>query len=156
MISHNLPLRLIFTPGKSIKSIFCSSRPYDKRKCFNNRCTICPRFDDESDCQVLGAVYKIHCNLCHEIYIGETSRTAHERLMEHCRFAASPDKYPDEALAKHYKQLHNGSNPDLTFSILCREISTVRRKIREAFDIVNEKPTINEKDECIVLERYLV
>ena len=64
--------------------------------------------------------------------------------------------YPDEALSKHYKQYHSGTKPDFTFSILSRETNTVRRKIKEAFYIVNEKPAINDKDECSVLERYLV
>ena len=44
--NHNLPIRIIFTPGRklNVKDIFCSSRPYDKKYCFSARCTICPRF----------------------------------------------------------------------------------------------------------------
>ena len=100
IVNHNLPIRIIFTPGRKLKDIFCSSRPYDNKYCFSSRCTICPRFCDNSDCQVLGCVYKkIKGNTCQEVYIGETSRTAHERLMEHNRYAANPGKYPDEALS---------------------------------------------------------
>ena len=40
--------------------------------------------------------------------------------------------------------------------ILDKELSTVKRKIKEAFYISNEKPSINKKDECVVLERFLV
>ena len=76
--------------------------------------------------------------------------------MEHSRYATSPDTYPDEALSKHYKQCHSGKKPSLTYSILGREFSTVRRKIKEAFYIVNHKPEIHDKEECTVLERYLV
>ena len=47
-------------------------------------------------------------------------------------------------------------SPDLVFSILDKELSTVKRKIKEAFYISNEKPSINKKDECVVLERFLV
>ena len=156
IINHNLPIRIIFTPGRKLKDIFCSSRPYDKKYCFSSRCTICPRFCDNSNCQVLGCVYKIKCNICQEVYIGETSRTAHERLMEHNRYAANPGKYPDEALSQHYDTFHPGMSPDLVFSILDKELSTVKRKIKEAFYISNEKPSINKKDECVVLERFLV
>ena len=100
IINHNLPIRIISTLGRKLKDIFCSSRPYDKKYCFSSTCTICPRFCD--NCQALGCVYKIKCNICQEVYIGETSRTAHERLMEHNRYAANPGsgKYPDEALSQ--------------------------------------------------------
>ena len=82
--------------------------------------------------------------------------SCHERLMEHVRFATSPSTYPKEALAIHYAGRCEGLTPDLSFSILDRETSTVMRKIKEAFYIVNEKPEINLKEECTALERYLV
>ena len=81
---------------------------------------------------------------------------AHERDMDHNRYAANPGKYPDEALSQHYDTFHPGMSPDLVFSILDKELSTVKRKIKEAFYISNEKPSINKKDECVVLERFLV
>ena len=93
------------------------------------------------------------------MYIGETSRTAHERLMKHNRCAANPGKYPDEAPSQHYDTFHPGTSLDLVFlvfSILDKELSTVKRKIKEAFYISNEIPSINKKDECVVLERFLV
>jgi hypothetical protein len=154
--SHNLPIRVIFTPGKKLRDIFCCSRPHDKKKCFNNKCSICPRFTDGSDCETVGVVYKVVCNHCHQKYIGETCRSCHERLMEHFRFATSPSTYPEEALSLHYAGRCEGLTPDLSFSILDRETSTVMRKIKEAFYIVNEKPEINLKEECTALERYLI
>ena len=72
------------------------------------------------------------------------------------RYAANPGKYPDEALSQHYDTFHPGTSPDLVFSIFDKELSTVKRKIKEAFYISNEKPSINKKDECVVLERFLV
>ena len=90
------------------------------------------------------------------MYIGETSRTAHERLMEHNRYAANPGKYPDKALSQHYDMFHPDTSPDLVLSILDKEFSTVKRKIKEAFYISNEKLSINKKDECVMLERFLV
>ena len=83
---------------------------------------------DNSNCPVLGCVYKIKCNIFQEVYIGETSRTAHERLMEHNRYAANPGKYPDEALSQHHDTFHPGMSPDLVFSILDKELSTGKGK----------------------------
>ena len=105
---------------------------------------------------MLGCVYKIKCNIYQEVYIGERSRTAHERLMKHNRYAANPGKYPVEAQSQDYDTFHPGTSPDLVFRILDKELSKVKRKIKEVFYISNEKPSINKKDECVVLERFLV
>ena len=83
-------------------------------------------------------------------------RRNHERLMEHNRFAANPGKYPDETLSQHYDTFHPAETPDLVFSILDKELGTVKRKIKGAFYISNEKYSINKKDECVMLERFFV
>ena len=120
------------------------------------KCQVCPRLTDGSDFTATGVVYKIICKYCNQVYIGETSRSLHERLMEHTRYASSPTKNPEEALSIHYTTYHINCKPDLSFSILERVKSTVLRKIRDAFHIVNQKPEINLKEECTSLERYLV
>ena len=38
-----LNIRVIFLPGRKLRNIFCSSRPYDHQKCVNSKCSICPR-----------------------------------------------------------------------------------------------------------------
>ena len=130
--SHDLPIRVTFTPGQKLRDIFCCSRPNDKITCFNRNCQICPRLTDGSDCTATGVEYKIICKHCNQVYIGETSRSLHERLMEHTRYASSPTNYPEEALSIHYTTYHINCKPDLSFSILERVRSTVLRKIREA------------------------
>ena len=154
--SHNLPIRVIFTPGRKLRDIFCNSRPLDKSTCFNKKCQICPRLVGGSDCTTVGVIYKIICNICNQTYIGETSRSIHERLAEHNRYAGNPTKHPDEALAVHYSNFHINITPDLSFQLLECVSSTVKRKIKEALYIINQKPEINLKEECITLERYLV
>ena len=154
--SHNLPIHVIFTPGKKLRDIFCCSRPYDKSTCINSKCSICPNLSNNNDCATTGVVYMVTCNLCGEEYVGETCRSCHERLMEHVRYASSPSTYPKEAMAIHYKEYHDGMTPKLTFDILDRERSTVKRKVIEAFHIISRKPKINNKSELSALERYLV
>ena len=75
--------------------------------------------------------------------MGETCRSCHERLMEHIRYASSPSTYPKEAMAIHYKEFHDGLTPKLTFNILDRERSTVKRKVIEAFHIISRNRKIN-------------
>ena len=50
---------------------------------------------------------------------------------------------------------HPGIVPDLTFNILTIEPNTVRRKIFEAIMINNLKPSINLKEELVVVYRFL-
>ena len=100
------------------------------------------------------------CLLCQEQYVGESSRTLHDRLCEHLRFATSPDNnyYNDEALAVHYRQYHQGQIPQLSFKLLNSESNTVSRKIIEAMHIQQLKPQLIDKDECVALavNRFLV
>ena len=154
--SQKLPITVIFLPGKKLRDLFCSSRPYDRRKCNITNCQICTKLQGNVDCSTTGAVYQITCKLCGEIYIGETSRSLHDRLGEHFRYARSPttQSYKDEAMAFHYRENHSGCEPDLSFKLLRTESNTILRKIFEAMFIFNLKPNINDKEEKKVLERF--
>ena len=156
--SNSLPIKVVFTPGKKLREIFCSSRPLDRPPpCLLKGCRVCPLLE-EKDCQVIAPVYRITCNLCSEIYIGETGRTAKERLSEHLRCATSPTakSYRDKALALHYSQFHPSTTPDLSFTIITTEKSLLHRKILEAVFINKLKPSINLKEEMSDLSRFLV
>ena len=79
VVTNNLPIRLIFIPGRKLQDIFCSSRPYDKRKCTISNCIICPLIvNNNPNCAVKNPVYKVTCNLCTQFYIGESSREARD------------------------------------------------------------------------------
>ena len=91
-------------------------------------------------------IYQIKCNLCNELYIGESSRSLHDRLGEHLRFATNPS-YTNKAFAAHYGQHHPAKNHDL---------NTILRKVYEAMLIYEYKQSINDKEECKLLERFLV
>ena len=96
--------------------------------------------------------------LCGEIYVGETGRTAKERLSEHLRCANSPTakSYREKALALHYSTFHPNTTPNLRFSILATETKMLYRKIIEASFIHRLQPTINLKEEMTDLTRFLV
>ena len=121
-------------------------------------CKICACLVNDVNCTVKFPVYLITCLLCQETYVGESSRSIHDRLSEHLRFATSPDNrsYRDEAFAIHYRQYHHGQAPQLSFKLLKSEYNTVSRKIIEAMYINQLKPEINDKEECISINRFLV
>ena len=89
---------------------------------------------------------------------GKSSRTVHDRLSEHLRFANNPiaPSYNEEAMAVHYRQKHLGETANLKFELIKTESNTVLRKIYEAFYICKEKPIINDKSEVKILHRFLV
>ena len=155
---RKLPISVILTPGKKLKDLLCSLRPYDKPKCTTRNCKICACLVNYVNCTVQFPVYLITCLLYEETYVGESSRRLHDRLSEHLRFATSPDNrnYIDEAFAVHYRQCHHGQAPQLSFKLLKSESNTVSRKIIEAMYINQLKPEINDKEECISINRFLV
>ena len=157
---RKLPISVVFTPSKKLRDLLCSSRPYDKARCTMRNCRICANLEDNVTCTVKYPVYLITCNLCQEIYCGESSRSLHDRLSEHLRFATNSTKssynYKDEALAIHYRDHHHGLKPNLSFRLLETEPKTVNRKILEAMYIHKLEPKLNDKEECILLKRFLI
>ena len=52
-----LPIRVVFTPGKKLRNLFCCSRPYDKPVCESKTCQICSRLVEGKDCSIMGPIY---------------------------------------------------------------------------------------------------
>ena len=157
--NKKLPIRIVFLPGIKLRDLFCSSRPHDRRVCSQSNCQICPKITTErTDCSKMYPLYKITCKLCNKFYVGESSRSLHHRLSEHLRYATKPDNasYKNEAMAVHYKDHHAGQEPDLAFELLGTESNTILRKIYEAQLILSLKPEINDREECVLLQRFLV
>ena len=116
-----LPIRINFTAKIKLRTKLCSSRPFGKRVCFINKCEICPKIITlNKDCSVKNIVYKVVCVICLQFYLGETERTAHDRLGEHLRYARFPNtpSNMNQALAVHYKTEHPNVKPNLSFDIL--------------------------------------
>ena len=131
-----LPISVVFTPGKKLMNLFCCSRPYDKPVCESKTCQICSSRREglfDHTCPI----YQIKCNLCNELYIGESSRSLHDRLGEHLQFATNPSNpsYKNEAFAAHYGQHHPGKNPDLAFKLMKNERNTILR-VRKVYDVM--------------------
>ena len=156
---HNLPIKVTFTPAKKLKNVLCNNRPLDRKSCINNSCKICPLLiTANKDCEIKNIVYKVRCKICNQLYIGETSRRAHDRLGEHLRYATYPrtPSNVNQAFALHYTSSHAGLSPDLEFEVLKVERNTVRRKIAEAMLIIKLNPSINKRDELDNIRRFLI
>ena len=155
--TSGLPVRLVLTPGKKLHQLFCSSRPHDRPVCNLTNCIVCPCMSGKYDCSVKGVVYNITCDLCGEFYVGETSRPVHDRFLEHRQAATTPHKHPSNGIACHYLEKHNGILPSLKLEILTSgTTNTITRKIYEAAYIKKLKPQLNAKEECEIVQAFLL
>ena len=92
--------------------------------------------------QQAGVVYKIKCNDCPELYVGETERRLNARYKEHHR-SSSP-------VGLHMEQRRH-SMDDSSVSILHKEADWFRRGVAEAVQIQREAPTLNRGRERHIL-----
>ena len=158
---NKLPIRLVFTPGKTLKNLFCKSRPYDTSTCVlgnPDRCTVCPIIINGT-CNRRSVVYELVCKLCsmgNVKYQGEADRPVHYRLQEHLRTASNPLSYPNNAMGQHYSECHHNCKPSLEVSILDIQPHTTKRKLSEALFIHKHKPKLNDESELESIVKYII
>lgn len=156
---NRIPLRPVFTPGKTLRQIFCNSRPLDRATCVLSnpeRCTICPIISN-GNCIRRGAVYQITCEACNAgvRYQGEADRPLHDRIGEHLRAMKNPSAHPNNAMGQHYATAHPGVKPRISVIILDCKPNTVKRKISEALYIQKQTPELNDKTELESIVKYI-
>ena len=164
-IKHNIPVRVVTTPGMKLKNMLTSSKPLDQPRCPNNDCNTCSNLKSKGQCTDQNLVYHMNCemspcktsNMGH--YDGETLRSLDERYTEHYRSAKNPTakSYEDKPWAKHYAEKHpNCDKPKIGVSIVERARSTNERKIKEARTIISNKSDLNDRNEHVDLKKFLV
>jgi hypothetical protein len=149
-IANNLNVTLRIQPGKQLRNVlqkFKFPRHCEKRNC--------PIADDQI-CFKNNVVYRLTCEICGEFYIGSTTRSLHERAIEHTRAAKNPKSYPTYAIATHYTEKHNGIEPALNFIITEQCRSELDCKISEAMHINKLHPHMNCKCETDMVYTQLL
>ena len=84
-----------------------------------------------------GTIYHITCDICNQVYIGETARPMSIRFKEH----SATERTIITAVGEHCK--NTGHNSWENVKILGSESSYWRRKIREAIEIRCQNPQLN-------------
>ena len=91
-----LPIRVVTTPGITLKNVLTSSKPLNKPQCPNLDCKCCIAMENTSRCEDSNVIYHMQCKVeaCQAAdighYDGETYRPAHCRFIEHYRSAWNP------------------------------------------------------------------
>ncbi|XP_065176010.1 uncharacterized protein LOC135805799 [Sycon ciliatum] len=107
-------------------------------------CVACQ--SSEVECTRRNVVYRLTCK-CSEKYVGETGRSVATRTKEHND--NSRNKTSGKALGEHYRLHHGGEVLPLGESaftevrVLATESDRARRRIREAIQIRDTSPSIN-------------
>jgi len=121
-------------PNHKIKKIY-HTNTYDKIKKFEQT----------------NIVYKINCNDCDKVYIGETKQNLSQRLKQHDYDIRT--KKENTAIAEHCK--NENHKIDLNnITIIDKEKNTTKRKLLEAFHISKNKRSINYKTDSLELNKF--
>ena len=98
-------------------------------------------------CDSAGVVYAMECAMCSAEYVGETCRCVPQRFREHhfqARHKTQGTPWGTHMAEKHGQRRIVGT--DVVFvraRVLARETRSARRKIREAIEIRDRKPSVN-------------
>jgi len=110
-------------------------------------CMACSSGLEPRLCDEAGIIYTFRCVFCREPYIGETGRSFRQRIEEH--HVKARLRTPKTPWGIHMSRFHPdkdiGPRDRIFFGarILARESRAARRKIREAIEVRERKPSIN-------------
>ena len=104
-------------------------------------------------------IYKYKCNICNDVYIGETKRHLLVREFEHLGksiLTNKPMKYNEEsatAIRKHCQQLDHHSDIS-NFSSIGNSANEFHLKLKESLVILKLKPSLNIAKESTTLHLF--
>ena len=106
-------------------------RPPKERLRCDNDCITCRSSASASNlCHEKFVIYKVKCNICNQIYIGETERMVKSRIREHLNL-----NNESSHVVLHARKNHNG-NMDIQWSLLHTGLNhKAKRKKLEALYI---------------------
>jgi len=140
----DLKVKVVERTGRTIKQLLVKSDPMNKGEC---KCRICAMAGKQI-CKVRECVYEMTCSLCHQQYIGETSRSLYERYNEHMMLLQREDI--NSVFFKHTQQHHKEEAASVTWrvKILARcPGDPALRQATEATYIYNKRPVLNGRGE---------
>ena len=110
----------------------------------------CPNIGVNFNCRVRFIVYSSICKLCHNTYVGSTSRFIRDRYAEHKRSLQKCDRV--SALSQHMSICHGEQLSQIScfdFKILHKYRDSLDTLIGEAVYINRMQPAINRKHELV-------
>ena len=160
-------IRVVERGGTSLGALLSNKNPWSGAHCGRGVCRTCRQPGDrKEDCKSRNIVYESVCTRCNpsnegkeeakagllrsgepSLYVGESSRSLHERAREHW---ADADKGVDEChMMEHEHAAHRGEDgsPAFRFKVVkgCR--TALERQVREAVRIQQRGSVLNKRGE---------
>ena len=127
-------IKVVEQTGTTLKRKLQQSNPFKERVCQRERCMLC-RSGGKGDCTAMGVTYEIACNECKCKYVGETSRSAYSRGMEHLQSAETSEER--SAMLRHATSRHQAPpNFKMNITGVFRD-DAMLRQITESVNIRN-------------------
>ena len=137
--------RIVFIPGPKLENLLIRSK-LNPVKCtaLDGYCYPCLSQHNPIHCMTKNIVYLLVCNICGDIYIGESGRIFRIRMREHFLSIVNFDS--SSAMGAHYLKKHADHEiPDLPFkcSVIRKCTDYVDRKLWQSIEIKKRQPAIN-------------
>ena len=144
----DIKMKVIEKRGQTLKDKLVRTNKTKEKECKDKEnCLVCMK-GGNGKCRQENVTYKIECEECKDVYIGETSRNAYTRGREHLSQMQRKDK--NSILHRHQEQKHKDKEtPSFRMTVTGSYRSALDRQITEAVQI-NRQPTdklINNKCE---------
>ena len=153
ILRSQIGIAVVEVPGRSIKKRIQRSDPFRPDVCGKKEsCMVCRGRETGrrtgGACRTEGVTYRIECDACGRVYVGETARNAHTRGLEHIASVARKDM--NSPLYLHSINLHDGLGTDFNMEVTGKfGGDALKRQIAESVKIQNT-PTdllLNRRDE---------
>ena len=133
-----------------IKTVICRVNPWAQRHCERINCPVCNDCskDQLGRCKRENIKYEMSCKKCNEKYIGETSRSAFERRLEHIEGQRNQKK--DNPLFKHDQTVTEGVKQEYKMKVVSVYKDAMSRQVAEKVKISKENKLsklLNSKNE---------
>ena len=146
-----IPIKVVEKSGTTIKQTLQKSNPFKEKHCKDkDNCFVCRT--GGTNCRKEGINYKITCDLCGAVYIGESGRNAYTRGLEHEREYRS--KTTQSVLWRHESQCHSHEVTPPSFTMRVTAVNNgdpTMRQVLEGVQISNTPgdSLINNKSEWL-------
>ena len=139
-------------PGTNLKRRLQRSDPFREKRCKGENCLVCVE-GDGGRCRVDGITYKVTCKRCDEVYVGETSKNAYTRGLEHLYSVTAPIRDPTKpkpTLRAHVDERHSADPSPPKFKMEVTGVyagDATKRQVSEAVKIRNTAGQMNRQEE---------
>ena len=142
--ASSIKIKLVERAGESVKRLIQRSDPFKEKKCSRENSLVC-RTGGSGPCSAFGVTYEIKCEECSRKYVGETSRSAYTRGVEHLRDVDGNRE--QSVLGRHTKEEHGGVFPDFTMSVTSvHGTDAMMRQVTESI-LIRRDRELNNKTE---------